>query len=205
MSTNSIVNQQIIHDNNEYYYIGEIKIFGFWIYLMSDLILFSCLFTTYVVLSHNIIGELINKNIFNLNFVLIETFLLLFSSITYGFSMLSVYNKKINMVKLWLIITFLFGLGFIFMESYEFHKLISEDYRPDRNAFLSAFFTLISTHGIHVIFGLFWIIIMIIHVSRHGLTSVNQMRLSCLSLFWHFLDLVWICVFTLVYLLGDFT
>nr|CBA71648.1 cytochrome O ubiquinol oxidase subunit III [Arsenophonus nasoniae] len=169
---------------------------------MSDLILFACLFATYVVLVNGTAGGPTGKDIFNLNFVLIETFLLLFSSITYGFAMLAMYKQKINLVKLWLLITFLLGLGFVIMEIYEFHELIAEGYGPDRSAFLSAFFTLVSTHGIHVSFGLAWIIIMIIHISRHGLTAVNQTRLSCLSLFWHFLDVVWICVFTVVYLLG---
>ncbi|HGJ5875791.1 MAG TPA: cytochrome o ubiquinol oxidase subunit III [Arsenophonus sp.] len=202
MSNNSIANPNIAHENHGHHDIGATKIFGFWIYLMSDLILFACLFATYVVLVNSTVGGPIGKNIFNLNFVLVETFLLLFSSIIYGFAMLAMYKQKINLVKLWLFITFLLGLGFVIMEFYEFHELISKGYGPDRSAFLSAFFTLVSTHGIHVSFGLGWIIIMIIHVSRHGLTTVNQTRLSCLSLFWHFLDVVWICVFTVVYLLG---
>ncbi|MFV9996405.1 MAG: cytochrome o ubiquinol oxidase subunit III [Arsenophonus endosymbiont of Dermacentor nuttalli] len=202
MSNNAIANPNVAHENHGQHNIGAIKIFGFWIYLMSDLILFACLFATYVVLVNGTAGGPIGKNIFNLNFVLVETFLLLFSSITYGFAMLAMYKQKINLVKLWLFITFLLGLGFVIMEFYESHELISEGYGPDHSAFLSVFFTLVSTHGIHVSFGLGWIIIMIIHVSRRRLTTVNQTRLCCLSLFWHFLDVVWICVFTVVYLLG---
>ncbi|MFP3013220.1 MAG: cytochrome o ubiquinol oxidase subunit III [Arsenophonus sp.] len=202
MSTNPIINQHISHENNREYNIGATKIFGFWIYLMSDLILFACLFATYVVLVNGTANGPIGKDIFNLNFVLLETFLLLFSSIAYGFVMIAMYKQKINLVKLWLLITFLLGFTFVIMEIYELNELISKGYGPDRSAFLSAFFTLISTHGIHVSFGLAWIIIMIIHISRHGLTVVNQTRLSCLSLFWHFLDVVWICVFSVVYLLG---
>ncbi|MFP3029086.1 MAG: cytochrome o ubiquinol oxidase subunit III [Arsenophonus sp.] len=202
MSTNSIVNKYIANENHWQYDIGATKIFGFWIYLMSDLILFACLFASYVVLVHGTAGGPSGKDIFNLKFILLETFLLLFSSITYGFAMLAIYKHKLNLVKLWLLITFLLGFGFIFMEIYEFNELISKGYGFDRSAFLSAFFTLVSTHGIHVIFGLAWIIIMIIHISRHGLTALNQTRLSCLSIFWHFLDVVWICVFTVVYLFG---
>ncbi|MDT9587081.1 MAG: cytochrome o ubiquinol oxidase subunit III [Candidatus Arsenophonus melophagi] len=193
MSTNSITNQ-----NN----ISSTKIFGFWIYLMSDLILFACLFATYFVLVNGTADGPTGKDIFNLGFVLFETLLLLFSSITYGLSMLAMHQKKNGLVKLWLFITFLLGLGFVIIEAYEFHELIAEGYGPDRSAFLSAFFTLVSTHGIHVGCGLAWIIIMIAHISRHGLNTINQTRLSCLSLFWHFLDVVWICVFTFVYLFG---
>ncbi|MGP1939545.1 MAG: cytochrome o ubiquinol oxidase subunit III [Arsenophonus sp. ET-DL9-MAG3] len=206
MSTNLINNQQIIHKNYLQNEIGEIKIFGFWIYLMSDLILFACLFATYVVLFNGAIALGFRvKDILNLNFVLIETFILLSSSITYGFAMLAMYQQKINLIKLWLLITFLLGFTFITMEIYEFQELISKGYSPDRNAFLSAFFTLVGAHGVHVIFGLVWIIIMIIHISRYNLTLINQIRLSCLSLFWHFLDIIWICVFTIVDLLGAIT
>ncbi|VAY02144.1 Cytochrome bo(3) ubiquinol oxidase subunit 3 [Arsenophonus endosymbiont of Aleurodicus dispersus] len=202
MSNNSIANQNIAHENHWHHDIGATKIFSFWIYLMSDLILFACLFATYVVLVHGTVGGPTGKDIFNLNFVFVETLLLLFSSITYGFAMLAMYKQKINMVKLWLFITFLLGFSFIIMESYELHELISYGYGPDRSAFLSAFFTIVGTHGIHVSFGLAWIMIMIIHISLHGLNTINQTRLSCLSLFWHFLDVVWICLFTVVYLLG---
>ena len=181
---------------------GATKVFGFWIYLMSDLILFASLFATYAVLVNGIADGPSGKEIFSLPFVLVETFLLLFSSITFGFAMLSMNKGSVSQVNLWLFVTFLFGLGFVVMEVYEFHELIAEGYGPDRSAFLSAFFALVSTHGLHVTAGLVWIIIMMIQVSRRGLTDVNRTRLSCLSLFWHFLDVVWICVFTVVYLMG---
>lgn len=105
-------------------------------------------------------------------------------------------------VNIWLFLTFLFGLGFVAMEIYEFHHLIVEGFGPDRSAFLSSFFALVATHGLHVSIGLIWITIMMIQVSQRGLTSINKTRLMCLSLFWHFLDVIWICVFTVVYLLG---
>lgn len=202
MSTNTMTNQNLAHAEHGHHDAGGTKVFGFWLYIMSDLILFACLFATYVVLADGTAGGPEGKDIFSLSFVLGETFLLLFSSITYGFAMLAMHKGKIASVNLWLFVTFLLGLGFVIMEVYEFHELIAKGYGPDRSGFLSGFFTLVATHGIHVTCGLVWIIIMIIQVSRRGLTEVNQTRLNCLSLFWHFLDVVWICVFTVVYLLG---
>lgn len=197
-----MTNQNEAHAEHGHHDAGATKVFGFWIYLMSDLILFASLFATYVVLSGGTAGGPSGKDIFSLKFVLGETFLLLFSSITYGFAMLAMHKGKVATVNLWLFVTFLLGLGFVIMEVYEFHELISEGYGPDRSGFLSAFFALVATHGLHVTAGLVWIIIMMIQVSCRGLTQVNQTRLNCLSLFWHFLDVVWICVFTVVYLLG---
>lgn len=201
MSTQTLNNANA-HEHHEHHDAGATKVFGFWIYLMSDLILFASLFATYAVLVNGIADGPSGKEIFSLPFVLVETFLLLFSSITFGFAMLSMNKGSVSQVNLWLFVTFLFGLGFVVMEVYEFHELIAEGYGPDRSAFLSAFFALVSTHGLHVTAGLVWIIIMMIQVSRRGLTDVNRTRLSCLSLFWHFLDVVWICVFTVVYLMG---
>lgn len=201
MSTQTLNNTHA-HEDHGHHDAGATKVFGFWIYLMSDLILFASLFATYAVLVNGTAGGPTGKEIFNLPFVLVETFLLLFSSITFGFAMLGMNKGRVCQVNLWLFITFLFGLGFVGMEIYEFHELISEGYGPDRSGFLSAFFALVSTHGLHVTAGLVWIIIMMIQVSRRGLTEVNRTRLSCLSLFWHFLDVVWICVFTVVYLMG---
>ncbi len=181
---------------------GETKVFGFWIYLMSDCILFASLFATYAVLVNGTAGGPSGKDIFDLKFVLVETFLLLFSSITYGMAMIAMNKGKVGGVNTWLFLTFLFGLGFVAMEIYEFHHLIAEGFGPDRSAFLSSFFALVGTHGLHVTSGLIWIIVLMIQVSKFGLTATNKTRLMCLSLFWHFLDVVWICVFTVVYLLG---
>ncbi|NHB97126.1 cytochrome o ubiquinol oxidase subunit III [Photorhabdus stackebrandtii] len=202
MSTETMTNHNHAHEDHGHHDAGATKVFGFWIYLMSDCILFACLFATYAVLVNGTAGGPSGKEIFGLSFVLVETFLLLFSSITYGFAMLGMNKGKIGQVNTWLGMTFLFGLGFVAMELYEFHHLIAEGYGPDRSAFLSGFFALVATHGIHVTCGLVWIIIMMIQVTRRGLTDVNKTRLNCLSLFWHFLDVVWICVFTVVYLLG---
>ncbi|WP_348666407.1 cytochrome o ubiquinol oxidase subunit III [Arsenophonus symbiont of Ornithomya chloropus] len=201
MSIN-LINKKFNINKNHENYNSETKIFGFWIYLMSDLILFACLFATYFVLVNNVAEGPTGKEIFKIDFVLKETLLLLSSSLTYAFTIFSMHKKKINYVKLWLVITFLLGSYFINMELYEFHTLISQGYGPNKSAFLSAFFTLISTHGIHISFGLIWIIIMLIHISYRGLTIINQTRLHCLSLFWHFLDIIWIFIFSFVYLFG---
>lgn len=198
----NITHHNSIHSEHHHQDMGAIKVFGFWIYLMSDCILFAALFATYAVLVNGIADGPSGKDIFDLRFVLIETFLLLLSSITYGIAMLGINKGCKNQVNIWLALTFILGLGFVAMEIFEFHELIAEGYGPDRSAFLSSFFALVATHGIHVSAGLIWIIIMIIQVMRRGLNTTNQTRLMCLSLFWHFLDVVWICVFTIVYLLG---
>ena len=181
---------------------GATKVFGFWIYLMSDCILFATLFATYAVLVNGTAGGPTGKDIFELPFVFAETMLLLLSSITFGFGMLAMNKNKVSAVNTWLLVTFLLGAGFIAMEIYEFHHLIVNDAGPDRSGFLSAFFTLVGTHGLHVSAGLLWLLVMFIQLKRNGLTQTNKTRMACLSLFWHFLDVVWICVFTVVYLMG---
>ena len=202
MSTETLTNHNAAHAEHGHHDAGETKVFGFWIYLMSDCILFASLFATYAVLVNGTAGGPSGKDIFDLKFVLVETFLLLFSSITYGMAMIAMNKGKVGGVNTWLFLTFLFGLGFVAMEIYEFHHLIAEGFGPDRSAFLSSFFALVGTHGLHVTSGLIWIIVLMIQVSKFGLTATNKTRLMCLSLFWHFLDVVWICVFTVVYLVG---
>lgn len=189
------------HDH-EHHDAGAATTFGFWIYLMSDCILFAGLFATYAVLSNNVAGGPSGKDIFELPYVLVETFCLLFSSLTYGLAMLAMEKGRKPQVLQWLVITFLLGLAFIGMEVNEFHHLIAEGNGPDRSAFLSSFFTLVGTHGLHVFSGLIWMIVMMVQVAKKGLTPRTSTRLMCLSLFWHFLDVVWICVFTIVYLMG---
>ncbi|SJL84367.1 cytochrome o ubiquinol oxidase subunit III [Vibrio palustris] len=187
------------HDHHD---AGGNKLFGFWIYLMSDCILFATLFATYAVLEKGTAGGVSGKDIFELPFVFVETMLLLVSSITFGFGIIAMKKKQIGALKLWMVVTFLLGAGFIGMEIYEFHHLIVEGYGPDRSAFLSAFFALVATHGIHVTCGLIWLAVGLIQLSTKGLTETMETRFNCLSLFWHFLDIVWVCVFTFVYLVG---
>ena len=203
MSTETLTHANAhAHEHEHHHDTGSNKVFGFWIYLMSDCILFATLFATYAVLVNGTAGGPAGKDIFELPFVFAETMLLLLSSITFGFGMLAMNKNKVSAVNTWLLVTFILGAGFIAMEIYEFHHLIVNDAGPDRSGFLSAFFTLVGTHGIHVTSGLIWIIVMMVLISKKGLTERNRTRLMCLSLFWHFLDVVWICVFTVVYLMG---
>ncbi len=189
-------------DGHAHHDAGAMKVYGFWIYILSDLILFASLFATYAVLHDSYAGGVTGKDIFELPFVAVETAVLLLSSITYGFAIIGMYKGSKKQVINWLIVTFILGSIFIGMEVYEFHHLIVNGHGPDKSAFLSAFFTLVGTHGLHVTAGLIWMATMIALVSLDGITAVNKVRLLCLSLFWHFLDVVWICVFTVVYLLG---
>jgi cytochrome o ubiquinol oxidase subunit III len=178
------------------------KAFGFWIYLMSDLVLFASLFATFAVLSHSYAGGPNGKNLFNLPRVFTETMFLLFSSASYGMVMLAIHGGRKSPVLAWLAVTFVLGAGFISIEVSESHAMILAGNGPSRSAFLSAFFTLVGTHGTHVSFGLVWMLVMMAQVYRKGLNARVCSRLLCLSMFWHFLDIVWIGVFTVVYLLG---
>jgi cytochrome o ubiquinol oxidase subunit 3 len=177
------------------------SVFGFWLYLMTDCILFASLFAVFAVMQHQFAGGPTGKDLFDIPGVAMETAVLLLSSITYGFAMIAAHNKRSGQVLLWLVITFLFGATFLYFEIHEFAHLIAEGAGPDRSAFLSSFFTLVGTHGLHVTLGMVWMIVLMVQVAKGPeLTERTLRRLTCLSLFWHFLDIVWICVFSFVYL-----
>ncbi|WP_332065325.1 cytochrome (ubi)quinol oxidase subunit III [Bartonella sp. CB189] len=204
------------HDNS------SVMIFGFWVYILSDLILFSTLFSSFAVFSASYGGGKAGNEFIDLNFVLVETSILLLSSITYGFVMIQAHKNDLAGVRLWMAVTFAFGLCFVGMELYEFHELLNEVFYYEPNAYAgldpvtgikffgrevlsaywSAFFALVGTHGLHVSVGLLWMTVMFFHLRRCGLDQDNKTRLTCLSIFWHMLDIVWIGVFTMVYLLG---
>ncbi len=177
-------------------------LFGFWLYLMSDSLIFAVLFAVYAVLGRNYAAGPSGADLFELPLVAVNTGLLLMSSITYGMAMISMQHGRVKGVLGWLAVTLLFGLGFLGIELYEFAHLIHEGAGPQRSAFLSAFFTLVGTHGLHVTFGSLWLVTLMVQVGKIGLTTENKRRLICLSMFWHFLDVVWIGVFTFVYLMG---
>ncbi|WP_340265020.1 cytochrome o ubiquinol oxidase subunit III [Sphingobium mellinum] len=181
---------------------GSSTTLGFWLYLMSDCLIFASLFATYAVLGGNYAAGPGPKDLFDLPLVALNTAMLLFSSITYGFAMLAMERNKVGATQGWLAVTGLFGLAFLSIELYEFAHLIHEGATPMRSGFLSAFFTLVGTHGLHVTFGTIWLVTLMVQVARKGLILANQRRLMCLSMFWHFLDVVWIGVFTFVYLMG---
>ncbi|WP_457310877.1 cytochrome o ubiquinol oxidase subunit III [Sphingomonas sp. UYAg733] len=186
------------HDHPE----GSSTMLGFWIYLMSDCLIFAMLFATYGVLGASYAGGPGPRELFDLPLVALNTTMLLFSSITYGFAMLAMTEGKVRGTQGWLAVTGLFGLAFLGIELYEFAHLIHEGAGPQRSAFLSSFFTLVGTHGLHVTFGLIWLVTLMVQVQLKGLIPANRRRLMCLSLFWHFLDVIWIGVFTFVYLMG---
>ncbi|RZA11963.1 MAG: cytochrome o ubiquinol oxidase subunit III [Proteobacteria bacterium] len=181
---------------------GHSTMLGFWIYLMSDCLIFAILFACYAVLGGNFAAGPGPKDLFDLPLVALNTAMLLFSSITYGFAMLMMQRGRLRGTQAWLGVTGLFGLAFLGIELYEFQHLIHLGAVPQRSAFLSAFFTLVGTHGLHVTFGIVWLVTLMVQIGRTGLIQANRRRLMCLSLFWHFLDVIWIGVFTFVYLLG---
>ena len=177
-------------------------LFGFWVYLMTDCMLFGTLFATYLVLHNNTFGGPSAKDLFSLPYVLGETMLLLLSSFTSGIAMLPSNYQNRRALLGWFALTFLLGAGFVAMEVHEFTRMVLDGNGLSRSAFLTSFFTLVGTHGTHVTIGLIWMIVLLIPVYQRGLNAVSLKRLTCLRLFWHFLDVVWIFIFTIVYLSG---
>jgi len=192
----------LVEEDEHHAASGGGTLLGFWIYLMSDALIFATLFATYGVVSGNFAGGPSPREIFELPLVALNTAMLLFSSITFGMGMIDMEAGRTRATQGWLAVTALFGLAFISIELYEFASLIADGATPQRSAFLSAFFTLVGTHGLHVTFGLIWIAVMMVQIGQRGLIPENRRRLICLGMFWHLLDVVWIGVFTFVYLLG---
>ena len=181
---------------------GHSTMLGFWMYLMSDCLIFAMLFAVYGVIGANYAAGPAPKDLFDLPLVALNTSMLLFSSITYGFAMLAMVKNRTAQMQTWLAITGVFGLCFLGIELYEFAHMIHLGATPQRSGFLSAFFFLVGTHGLHVTFGCIWLVTLMVQVWQKGLIPANKRRLMCLSLFWHFLDVIWIGVFTFVYLFG---
>lgn len=178
------------------------NIFGFWVYLMTDCLLFASLFATYAVLRNNIAGGPAGKEIFDLPFVLVETIILLTSSFTCGLATIATKRRNKDQVIGWFAVTFLLGIAFLSMELTEFRHLYADGHSWQASAFLSSFFTLVGTHGLHITTGLLWMLVLLPRVYKQGITETSGRRLLMLSLFWHFLDLVWIFIFSMVYLMG---
>lgn len=177
-------------------------ILGFWMYLMTDCLLFATLFCTYAVLHHNTFGGPSSKDLFDLSTAFVETMLLLLSSVTCGLAMLYSLKNKKNQIIAWLTISFLLGAAFIAIELHEFRQFVQEGHSWQTSAFLSSFFTLVGTHGLHVSIGLLWLIVIIAQIFWMGVNLITFRRLIVFGLFWHFLDLIWIFIFTFVYLMG---
>ncbi len=192
----------VFYEQEEHAHGDGGTLIGFWMYLMSDSLIFAVLFATFGVLGRNYAAGPSGADLFDLRLVALNTSLLLLSSITYGFAMLEMDKERVGGTLRWLAITGLFGAAFVGIELYEFAHLIHEGATPQRSAFLSSFYVLVGTHGLHVTFGIVWLVTLMVQVRRLGLIAANQRRLMCLSMFWHFLDVVWIGVFTFVYLMG---
>lgn len=181
---------------------ADIKVFGFWIYLMTDLVIFAVLFAAFVVLRHNTFGGPSGRELFQIPPVLAETLILLTSSFTCSLGTLAVHRKQRNAAIFWFAVTFALGVSFLYLEIFEFSKFVSEGAAWQRSAFLSSFFTLVGTHGLHISIGLLWMVVAMFRIglrpfSAHGVSQIWRM-----AFFWHFLDFVWIFIFTVVYGMG---
>ncbi|MBM3191197.1 MAG: cytochrome o ubiquinol oxidase subunit III [Chlamydiae bacterium] len=180
-------------------------LFGFWVYLFTDFMLFATLFATYGVLYKSTFGGPSGAELFCLSYTLVQTFFLLAASITSGVGAAMAHRHQRVPTLVWFGMTFLLGLCFMGMQMQEFSHLIQTGNSFTRSAFLSAFFTLVGTHTLHIFFGLLWILVLLFPVWRHGLTKRCVRRLSCLKMFWQFLNVLWIFIFSIVYLLGGTT
>lgn len=182
---------------------GGKALFGFWVYIMSDCLLFASLFATYAVLRTSTFGGPTARELFSMPFVLTETLILLTSTFTFGLVTLYAHHKQHKTkVLAWMTVTFILGVVFLMMEMKEFSALIHDGDGPGVSAFLSAFFVLVGTHGLHVFAGLIWMINLFVQVWQRDITPRITQKLSMLGLFWHFLDIIWIFIFTIVYLAG---
>jgi cytochrome o ubiquinol oxidase subunit 3 len=177
-------------------------IFGFWLYLMTDCVLFASLFATYAVLHNNTFGGKSGHDLFNLHYALTETLILLTSSFTCGLAILAAQSKNKKLVMSWFSVTFMLGVAFLVMELSEFTKLVHDGNSWHRSGFLSSYFTLVGTHGLHITIGLIWMLVMFVRLYKTGLNRTTLRQITLLSLFWHFLDVIWIFIFSIVYLFG---
>jgi cytochrome o ubiquinol oxidase subunit III len=197
------MNKTLTKESHAHHFDGSKNVFGFWMYIMTDCLLFATLFAVYAVFHTHTFGGPHAKELFSLPFVLTETLMLLTSSFTFGLAMLARNSSNgVAIVTRWMWVTFALGACFIAMEMYEFHHLYIEGHTWATSAFLSSFFTLVGTHGLHVTAGLIWMLSVIFQINKHGITPETKTKLTCLGLFWHFLDIIWIFVFSVVYLMG---
>jgi cytochrome o ubiquinol oxidase subunit 3 len=176
--------------------------YGFWIFLLSDIVMFSAFFATYAVLTNATAGGPSGRDLFHLDIVAIETACLLLSSFTCGIASIGARAHRSLMYYGAMAVTGLLGAGFLFLEIREFAGMIAIGAGPQRSAFLSAFFTLVGCHGLHVTLGLLWLLTMMAQVLAKGYRADIQRRILCFALFWHTLDIIWVGIFTVVYLTG---
>ena len=180
----------------------DVKVFGFWVYLMTDLVIFGVLFATFVVLRASTFGGPTGRELFDMPFALKETLILLTSSFTCALATLALYRKQKFFIIFWFLVTFALGAAFLYLELSEFSRFIHKGAGWERSAFLSAFFALVGTHGLHISVGMLWMIVAIFRVYFRKLSALDISRITRLAYFWHFLDVVWIFIFTVVYAMG---
>ncbi|MFE5318711.1 cytochrome o ubiquinol oxidase subunit III [Paenibacillus sp. NPDC056579] len=190
------------HHEHEHHDHESLKTFGFWLFLITDCILFGTLFATYIVLRGNTSGGPTPEELFQMPGIIAETFILLTSSFTSGLAVLAMHKGNVKQLIAWLGVTVLLGASFVTLEIMEFVHMVHEGATMQTSAFLSAFYTLVGTHGLHVSLGLFWMIGLMLQLKKRGITPVTKRKVDVISLYWHFLDVVWIFVFTVVYLMG---
>jgi cytochrome o ubiquinol oxidase subunit 3 len=201
MNSETLETAKIIR-KNEQLAADEKSLFGFWVYIMTDCVLFATLFATFVILRNNTFGGPSGHSIFKLNYVLSETLILLTSSYTCGLGMLAAHRRSKKNTLIWFGISFLLGVVFLALEVSEFRHLVVEGNSWRRSGFLSAYFTLVGTHGLHITVGLIWMAVVLFRVAKKGIKRTTLRQLQMLSLFWHFLDIIWIFIFTIVYSMG---
>lgn len=188
----------IDHDKNQ-----DSVSLGFWLYLMTDCLLFATLFATYAVLRNNTAGNVSGSDIFDMNYVMIQTIALLVSSVTSGFALITAKAKQFRAATMWLGATIGLGLLFLGLEINEFQTLVGEGHSWEMSAFLSAFFTLVGTHGAHITVGIIWATLLLVLMVRKGVDARLIKKMTLFTMFWHFLDIIWIFIFTFVYALGS--
>lgn len=188
--------------HHEHHDSGDKTVFGIWVFLLSDFIMFAALFAAYAVLKNNVAGSIDIRHLTHLPYELIETLALLTCSFTYGLSAFSMYRGSKGGVIFWLFVTLLFGLAFVGLEYHQLSALLAQGYSWHNSAFLSSFFTLVGLHGAHVVVALLWILVLMVQFGKKGIIPAMKPRLTSLGLFIHFLNIVWVLIFFIVYLLG---
>ncbi|XEC94101.1 cytochrome (ubi)quinol oxidase subunit III [Paenibacillus tarimensis] len=203
MSAQSHVDGQLPHEPEKATLEGRNKVLGFWLFLGGETVLFGTLFAAFLALRHQVgEGNPTADHLFQLPIVAIATFILLTSSLTSVFAIQAMHRNQVKPMINWLIVTVLLGLGFLGLEIYEFDHYVHEGHGFTTSAFSSSFYTLVGFHGGHVAFGVIWISILIAQVYKRGLNVITAPKVYVAGLYWHFIDVVWVFIFTVVYLMG---
>lgn len=203
MSTHSHVDGQLPNEPEKATLEGRNKVLGFWLFLGAETVLFGTLFSAFLALRHQVgDGNPTSQELFELPMVAAATFILLFSSLTSVFAIQAMHTNKVKAMIIWLIVTIVLGFGFLGLEVYEFNHYVSEGHKFSTSAFSTSFYTLVGFHGAHVLFGVIWIAILIAQIFKKGLNVVTAPKIYVAGIYWHFIDVVWVFIFTVVYLMG---